>query len=75
MFILTLHVPYDGMVTLVAFSTEEEAMQVLRKWEQGIPTGIKAVDNPNMRYSEHADGTVYDATGATSGNPEVLREF
>lgn len=74
MFILMLHNPYDGMVTLVAFSTEEEAMEVLDKWEQGVPTGIKAVDAPSMRYGRTVDGSVYGATGVNLGKPEVLRE-
>lgn len=75
MFILMLHAAYDGMVTLVAFSDEEEAMQVLAKWEQGVPTGIEAVDRPSMCCSEHVDGTVYNATLASVNGSSVLREF
>lgn len=75
MFILMIHNPYDGMVTLVAFSTEAEAMEALDKWEEGIPTGIKAVDNPSMRYGRTLDGSVYGATEVSFGKPEVLREF
>lgn len=75
MFLLMLHAVYDGMVTLVAFSDEEEAMQVLAKWEQGVPTGIEAVDRPSMSCGKHVDGTVYDATRACVNSREVLREF
>lgn len=75
MFILMLHAAYDGMVTLVAFSDEEEAMRVFAKWEQGVPTGIEAVDNRSMRCGKYVDGTVYNATSASVNGSSVLREF
>lgn len=75
MFILMIRDLYECFVTLVAFSTEEEAMEAFDKWEQGIPTGIAAVDRDSMRHFEgRTEGTVLNASAASEGKPEVLME-
>lgn len=76
MFILMIRDLYKCFVTLVAFSTEEEAMEAFDKWEQGISTGIAAVDHVAMRYCEgRVEGTVLNASAASKGNPETLMGY
>lgn len=76
MFILTIRDLYECFVTLVAFSTEEEAMEAFDKWEQGISTGIAAVDRVAVRYCEgRTDGTVLRADSVSKGKPVVLLDY